>query len=144
MIWKKDITLDKLNSLSSGNMLEFLDIKFTEIGDDYIIATMPVCSKTHQPFGLLHGGASVVLAETVGSIAGNYACGYDYSCLGLDINANHLRAVKLGLLYAKATPIHLGSTTQVWNIVIEDDKQHKVCISRLTLAVRKHMTLTSK
>ncbi len=102
---------------------------------------MPVCPATHQPFGYLHGGASVVLAETLGSIAGNYACGMEYSCMGLDINANHLRAIKSGLVYAKTTPLHIGKTTQVWNVEIKDEQEHLICISRITLAVRKHMTL---
>lgn len=113
-------------------------MEISEIGDNYIIASMPVDRRTHQPFGLLHGGASVALAESVGSIAANLAVKPGYYCVGLEINANHLRGVKSGMVYAKATPEHIGRSTQVWNIRILNEDDQPVCVSRLTLAVLKH------
>lgn len=134
-VWKKDFTLEALNT-HSNNMVKNLDIVFTEFGDDFIIGKMPVNERTKQPFGLLHGGASVVLAESLGSMAG-YLCLEDTkkAVVGLEINANHLRGVRDGFVYGKAYPVHIGSKTQVWSIDITDELGKKVCISRLTLAV---------
>jgi 1,4-dihydroxy-2-naphthoyl-CoA hydrolase len=117
-------------------MTEWLDIQFTEIGPDYLRATMPVDHRTVQPFGLLHGGASVVLAETLGSVAAN--CCVDssrYYCVGQEINANHLRAVRSGRVTGTARPLHVGRQLQVWDIRIEDDQGRLNCISRLTVSV---------
>ncbi len=145
MIWKKKVNLDDVNALTRNSMVEFLEIRFTAIGDDYMEAVMPVNRKTCQPFGLLHGGAGAVLAETVGSIAGNYACAADYSCLGLDLNINHIRAVKLGdTVRAVAKPVHIGNTVQVWQIDSFDSANHQINAARLTLAVRRHMTPETK
>lgn len=132
----KEVTLESLNAMGRGSMIEHLDIVFTEIGADYISATMPVDHRTKQPHGLLHGGASVVLAETLGSVAAN--CVIDtskYYCVGLDINANHIRSVKGGQVMGTAKPVHIGKTTQVWKILISSQDHQLVCISRLTMAV---------
>jgi len=136
MIWFKKYPDEIIQGMSKGTMMEFLDIRITEIGDDFIKGTMPVDHRTKQPAGLLHGGASVVLAETLGSIAAYLVVNPElYSCVGLDINANHLRAVKEGIVTGTARPIHIGATTQVWSIEIKDEKDRLVCISRLTMAV---------
>lgn len=130
------ITLAQLNQLNKGSMGEYLGIEYTEIGPDYLCGKMPVDHRTRQPMGLLHGGASVVLAETLGSI-GAY-CTIDVEkqyCVGLDINANHIRGVSGGYVYGKASPLHVGKTTQVWEIRITDEAGKLVCISRLTMAV---------
>ena len=134
-IWKKEISIAQLNE-GAKNMVKLLDIQFTKINDDSLEATMPVDSRTQQPYGILHGGASVVLAESVGSLAG-YLCLADPNkiTVGLDINANHIRPVTSGLIYAKAYPVHLGKTTQVWQIDITNGDKKIVCVSRLTLSV---------
>lgn len=136
-IWKREINLDRLNQTSKNTLIEHLNILYTEVGDDYICATMPVCSFTHQPLGMLHGGASVVLAETLGSVAANFCVDDNAYCVGLDINANHVRAMRSGLVIGKATPIHLGVSTQVWQINISDERGRLVCTSRLTIAVKQ-------
>ncbi|UNK51147.1 hotdog fold thioesterase [Lysobacter sp. S4-A87] len=115
--------------------MEPLGIVFTEIGHDFVRGTMPVDERTRQPYGLLHGGASVLLAETLGSSAGNLCVGSDEVCVGIEINANHLRAAREGVVTGTARPIHIGARTQVWDIRIEDERGRLVCISRLTLAV---------
>ena len=135
MIWQRDFTLASLNAGSANTLVEHLGIEYTAFGDDYLQATMPVDSRTHQPMGLLHGGASVVLAETLGSVAGNLCVPRCHCCVGLDINANHLRAKRNGLVTGTAKPLHLGATTQVWQINLMDEKEHLLCTSRLTLAV---------
>ncbi len=135
-IFKTEVSLEKLNENSATSMLGHLGIEFVETGDNFLIAKMPVDNRTKQPLGLLHGGASVVLAETLGSIAANLCVdNAKQYCVGLDINANHLKSVREGFVYGKTTPIHIGKTTQVWEIRITDDKQNLVCISRLTVAV---------
>jgi 1,4-dihydroxy-2-naphthoyl-CoA hydrolase len=135
-LWKQQVSLDQLNALNHNTLGEALGIHFTELGDDYVRATMPVDARTHQPFGLLHGGASVALAETLGSVGGMLTLDPAVEvAVGLDINANHLRGVKTGTVTGTARPLHLGRTTQVWEIRIEDEKQRLVCISRITLAV---------
>ncbi len=136
-IWKKPISLERLNATSKNTMMEHLNIIYTEITENTISATMPVCSYTHQPLGMLHGGASVVLAETLGSIAGNFAVDETRYCVGLDINANHLRAMRQGQVIGTAKPIHIGISTQVWQIDITDEQGRLVCVSRLTLAVKQ-------
>lgn len=144
MIWQRDFTLDSLNATSSQTLVEHLGIVYSAFGDDFLQATMPVESRTHQPMGMLHGGASVVLAETLGSIAGNLCVPRTHSCVGLDINANHLRPKREGLVTGTARPVHLGATTQVWQIDIQDERQRLVCSSRLTLAVLNQNKLLKK
>lgn len=135
MIFRKATTLDALNASSRDTAMAVLGIVFTELGDDCLRGTMPVDARTCQPFGLLHGGASVLLAETLGSSAGNLCVDDDAMCVGIEINANHLRAVREGTVTGTARPLHLGRSTQVWEIRIEDAQQRLACISRLTLAV---------
>lgn len=128
-------SLDALNALSEGTAMQPLGIAFTEIGADYLRATMPVDARTKQPYGLLHGGASVLLAETLGSTAGNLCVPADRVCVGIEINANHLRAVRDGVVTGTARPLHVGRATHVWEIRIEDARGRLVCVSRITLAV---------
>ena len=135
MIWKRSATLEALNAMSAGNMVGLLDIQFTRIGEDELEATMPVDSRTHQPFGLLHGGASVVLAETLGSVAGYLCTQGEQKVVGLEINANHVRAKRDGVVTGTARALHVGRSTHLWDIRIEDEQGRLVCISRLTLAV---------
>ena len=137
MIWLTDqLSLEDLSRLGKGTMSEFLGIEFTELGENYIKATMPVDHRTIQPYGLLHGGASCVLAETLGSIASALVIDQSkFICVGLEINANHIRSARNGLVTGHTTPIHLGKSTHVWDIRITDEKEQLVCISRLTVAV---------
>lgn len=135
-IWKKNIDLHCLNATSRNTLIEHLQIEYSDVTDNAISATMPVCSFTHQPLGMLHGGASVVLAETLGSVAANFCVTDDYFCVGLDINANHIRSMR-GMVTGTATPIHLGATTQVWQIELKDQRDRLICTSRLTVAVMK-------
>lgn len=135
MIWISKVELGTLNKMSK-NMVSLLDIQFSEITDDSLTATMPVDHRTQQPFGILHGGASVVLAETVGSVASNLVIGPgDFLPVGLEINANHLRPVTEGRVSAKCTPIHIGKKSHVWDIRITNDEGKMVCVSRLTVAI---------
>lgn len=134
-IWRLPATPAQLNERSSHCMPGYLGMRVTEIGDDYLRATMPVNEHTHQPYGVLHGGASVALAETVGSMASMMCVEPGYLCLGQDINANHLRPVSSGLVTATARPFHLGSRSHVWHIEIRDERERLVCVSRLTMAV---------
>ncbi len=136
-IWfKKDVALDQLNQLGKNNLSEHLGMKFTEIGDNYLKATMPVDDRTRQPYGLLHGGASVALAETLGSVASALVIDTDKNiCVGLEINANHVRTVKSGIVIGTVTAFHLGAATHVWEIKIHDEKEKLICVSRLTVAV---------
>ncbi len=136
-IWKQEFTLEGINNFSKNTLLEHLDIQFTEYGDDYMIAKMPVDKRTHQPLGLLHGGASVVLAESLGSVASTM-CIEDIAAqtgVGLEINANHLRSVRSGFVYGKVTPIKIGRSFHVWRIVIEDENGRQTCESRITMAI---------
>ena len=137
-IWKKSFTLESLNETSVNTLVEHLGIEYSAFDDNSLSAVMPVESKTHQPLGMLHGGASVVLAETLGSLAANMCVDDGKYCVGLDINANHLRAMRSGHVIGKASPVHLGATTQVWQIDIKDSRGRMVCTSRLTIAVMKH------
>jgi 1,4-dihydroxy-2-naphthoyl-CoA hydrolase len=139
MIWHKPVDLDRLNATRDDSMVQHLGIEFTAAGDDYLEATMPVDQRTHQPMGILHGGASVSLAETVGSVAAQLVLDdAQHYCVGLDINANHLRAKRDGVVTARATPIHLGRSTQVWQIHLTDERGRMICVSRLTMAVLEH------
>jgi len=135
-MWFKDFTVEDLNGRPKNHIGGLLDIQFTEIGDDFITGTMPVDERTHQPAGILHGGASVVLAETLGSIASYMLIDPEkYVAVGLEVNANHLRPVKSGLVKGVCTPIHIGAKTHIWDIKIYNDRGKMSCISRLTVAV---------
>jgi len=134
-IWRTTATPEELNERGSRTMPGFLGIRVTEIGPDFLRATMPVNERTHQPFGVLHGGASVALAETVGSLAAMLSVDPNYMVLGQDINANHLRSISSGLVVATARPFHLGRSSHVWHIEIRDEQERLVCVSRLTMAV---------
>ncbi|SFA49367.1 1,4-dihydroxy-2-naphthoyl-CoA hydrolase [Pedobacter suwonensis] len=135
-MWFKNFTVDELNSRPKNHLGGLLDIRFTEIGEDFITGTMPVDERTHQPAGILHGGASVVLAETLGSIASYMCINPDkYAAVGLEVNANHLRPVKNGLVKGICKPLHIGAKTHVWEIKIYDERGKMNCISRLTVAI---------
>lgn len=130
--------MEILNSLAHNTMAEALDMRFTEIGDDYLVLQMPVNKNTHQPMGLLHGGASAALAETAGSVASWLCVDPDRQfCVGMEINCNHIRGKKEGMVHARASALHLGATSHVWDIRITDEQGRLVCISRLTMAVLK-------
>jgi 1,4-dihydroxy-2-naphthoyl-CoA hydrolase len=135
-VWRSLLTLQELNSGRDGTLVGHLGIEFTEIGADFIRATMPVDGRTRQPYGLLHGGASVALAETLGS-TGAVMCvdAKEYQCVGQEINANHVRAARTGLVTGTARPVHLGARTQVWTIDIVNEAGKLACTSRLTVAV---------
>ena len=134
-LFRRQTSLAELNALSGDTAIARLGIVFTDLGPDYLRGTMPVDARTHQPYGLLHGGASVLLAETLGSSAGNLCVGEDSLCVGIEINANHLLAVRSGLVTGTARTLHVGRSTQVWEIRIDNDAGRLACISRLTLAV---------
>lgn len=134
-IWKRN--LDDLSLPFKDNMVTHVGIEIIEQGEDFLQGTMPVDHRTIQPMGLLHGGASVVLAETLGSIAANLSCAEGCYCVGLEINANHIRPVTGGQVTGTARPIHVGQSTQIWEIRLEDDKARLTCISRITMAVKK-------
>ncbi len=135
-IWITKQTVAEIQERSRNTLSEHLGIRYTEIGEDYLRATMPVHSPTHQPAGVLHGGASVALAESVGSVGANMCVDRTtHMCVGQEINANHLRPVSSGLVTATARPYHLGSRSQVWHIEIRDERDKLVCVSRLTAAV---------
>lgn len=135
-IWKMPVTLELLKKRSANTFVEFIGIEFTEIGDDYLKAILPVNHTTKQPLGLLNGGVSAALAESVASTAANYCVDQAKCfCVGLDINANHLRPATDGFVTAIAKPLHIGNKTHVWEIKIENAAQKLVCISRMTMAV---------
>lgn len=141
-IWKIALDIKKAAERSKNTIVTYLGIEFIEIGDDYIQAQMPVDHRTYQPLGIMHGGASCVLAETVGSIAGNFCVDLNkFYCVGLDINTNHIRSVRSGYVIGTAKPFHLGRSTQVWGIEIVDKQDHLISVSRLTLAVLKKKLL---
>jgi len=130
-------SLEAINAGNAGNAVGNLGIEFTELGEDFLRGTMPVDHRTKQPYGLLHGGSSVLLAETLGSFAANLCVDpAEGQMVGLEINANHLRAMTSGTVTGTARPIHVGRSTQVWDIRIEDEQGRAVCVSRLTLALR--------
>jgi 1,4-dihydroxy-2-naphthoyl-CoA hydrolase len=141
-IWKSPGTAHDLNSLHKGTMVEHLGINFTEVGDDFVRATMPVDPRTIQPYGLLHGGASVALAETLGS-TGAAMCvdTREFQCVGQEINANHVRSARLGLVTGTARPVHLGGRSHVWAIDITNDAGKLVCASRMTVAIIRRGSL---
>lgn len=138
-IWfNQTLTIDDLRPLGKNTMGEHLGMVFTELGEDYLKATMPVDHRTKQPYGLLHGGASVALAETLGSVGAALTVDPEKMiCVGQEINANHLRSVRDGLVTGIAKPVHIGASSQVWEIKIYDEREKLVCISRLTVAVLK-------
>jgi uncharacterized protein (TIGR00369 family) len=135
-IWFQDYRLEDLKANSEVNMLAHIGIEYTELGPDFLRGRMPVDARTRQPFGVLHGGASVVLAETLGSTA-SYLCidSSRFYCVGLEVNANHLRGLRGGRVHAVARPVHLGRTTHVWDIRLSGDDGKPSCISRLTMAI---------
>lgn len=127
-----------LNEKFNNNMTQFLGIEYTEMGDDYIKGKMPVNEKTKQPLGYLHGGASVVFAESLGSIASNVIVdSKEHICFGMEINANHIRSVQSGFIYGHAVLLHQGKTSHIWDIKITNEEGELVCVSRLTVAVKK-------
>jgi 1,4-dihydroxy-2-naphthoyl-CoA hydrolase len=136
-IWfNKDLSIEDLMPFGKETMGEYIGIEWTEVGDDYIKARMPVDHRTKQPYGLLHGGASCVLAETIGSVASAMVVDHSkFLCVGLEINANHVRSARTGFVTGAATPLHLGANTHVWDIKIYDELEKLVCVSRLTVAV---------
>ncbi len=135
-IWNHHVEPARLNQLSKSTLVDHLGIIITEVGDDFVRGRMPVDARTRQPFGLLHGGASVVLAETLGSLAGSLCIDATKNMtVGIEINANHVRAAKDGVVTGTARPLHVGRSTQIWEIRIVDDNDKLVCISRFTLAV---------
>lgn len=134
-LWRRETTLEKLNEHSKGTMVEHIGIRFTALHDDGIEAVMPVDERTKQPFGLLHGGASAVLAETLGSMAGYLCTEGDQHVVGIEINANHVRSARGGEVRGRCRPVHLGRTHQVWQIEIVDERDRLCCTSRLTTAV---------
>lgn len=136
MMINPDLTLEYLKNMRKNTILEHLGIEFTAVGADYIEAKMPIDHRTKQPHDMLHGGASVVLAETLGSIAANSCLDVDKQyCVGLEVNANHIKSVKDGYVYGKTTPLHVGKRTQVWEIKICNEQKQLVCVSRITMAV---------
>jgi 1,4-dihydroxy-2-naphthoyl-CoA hydrolase len=138
-IWfKKDWDIEKLNQFGVNTMNELIGIRFTEVGENFLKATMPVDNRTRQAYGLMHGGASVTLAETIGSVASIMVVDHEqYYCVGVEINANHLRSVKEGMVTATAIPLHLGLSSHVWEIRIHDKNEKLVCASRLTVYVKR-------
>lgn len=142
MIWKSLRSVEDLNSGRPGTLVEHLGIEFTEIGDDFIRGTMPVDGRTRQPYGLLHGGASVALAETLGSTGATMCVDTkEFQCVGQEINANHVRAARTGRVTGTARPVHLGGRTHVWSIDIVNNEGKLVCTSRLTIAIIRRGSL---
>jgi 1,4-dihydroxy-2-naphthoyl-CoA hydrolase len=137
MIWfNQKLRVEDLTPLGKGTMGEYVGIEWMEVGPDYLKARMPVDHRTIQPYGLLHGGASAVLAETIGSVGSAMVVDHtQFYCVGLEINANHIRSARDGFVIGKGTPIHIGKSTHVWDIRIVDEKEKLVCVSRLTVAV---------
>ncbi|MFT3718686.1 hotdog fold thioesterase [Pseudorhodoferax sp.] len=134
-IWKKPVSVEILTTLSAGTAIEHLGIEFLEVGDDFLRGRVPVDRRTRQPYGLLHGGVSVVLAETLGSCGAAYAVPEDWRAVGLDINANHLRGVTGGWVTGTARPVHMGRSTHVWQIDMADEAGMPTCVSRITMAI---------
>lgn len=135
-IWFKEYTLEELRNLNQNTLTSYIGIQLTEIGPDFLKGTMPVDHRTVQPMGIVHGGASVALAETLGSIAANMVVNTaEKVCVGLEINANHVRSASSGTITGIAQPLHLGSSTQVWTIQMSNDKGQLTCTSRITMAV---------
>ncbi len=138
-IWKTPIDLKTISESCNHTLVEVMGIEFTEIGQDFLKGRMPVTKRTHQPYGIMHGGASCVLAETLASVAANYCVEATKEfCVGLDINTSHIRMIKEGFVDGIAKPIHIGKTTQVWEVRITDGQDHLISITRLTLCVLLH------
>lgn len=136
-IWKRPMSVELLNLVGHNTAVQHLGIELTEIGDDYIKGRVPVDTRTCQPYGLIHGGVNVVLAETLGSVAANWASDDDTQWVGLDINANHLRGVKEGWVTGTCKPVHIGKSTQVWQIDLHNDQGELTCVSRITMSALK-------
>lgn len=138
-IWfNKELALEHFSHWGDNTMTSHIGIEFIALGEDSITAKMPVDHRTHQPYGLLHGGASVVLAETLGSVASALVIDHEnYISLGIEINANHIRSARSGFVYGTCRPLHLGSTIHVWEIKVTDEKEKLICVSRITVAIRK-------
>jgi uncharacterized protein (TIGR00369 family) len=134
-IWKQPISIEILTAIHRETAVERLGIEFVEVGDNFIRARVPVDERTRQPYGLLHGGVSVVLAETLGSCGAAYSIAPGGRAVGLDINANHLRGATSGWVYGIARPVHIGRTTQVWQIDMTDSDSRPTCVSRITMAI---------
>jgi len=135
-IWRTEATPEQIERLARGTFAARIGIRIAEVGPDYLRATLPITPELHQPYGVLHGGVSVALAETVGSVAANLCIDLErQQCFGQEINANHLRAVTSGVVTATARPYHIGSRSHVWSIEIRDERERLVCISRLTMAI---------
>ena len=134
-LWKQALSIDVLNAVHVDTAVAHLGIEFLEVGDDFIRARVPVDARTRQPYGLLHGGVSVVLAETLGSCGAAFSCPEGHRAVGLDINANHLRGATSGWVTGVARPVHIGRTTQVWQIDLSNDAGELTCVSRITMAV---------
>ncbi len=135
-IWAAPFTLEEINRRCENSLSDHLGIQFTEIGKNFLTASMPIDQRTLQPMGIMHGGASAALAETVGSAAANYCIDQNaFVCVGLDLNINHIRAVKSGFVKAIANPFHLGKTTQVWEIQVINEEGKLISVSRLTMAI---------
>lgn len=135
VIWKQPISCEILTGISQGTANEHLGMEFLEVGDDFITARVPVDHRTQQPYGLLHGGVSVALAETLGSCGAAYSCPPGFRAVGLDINANHLKGATSGWVTGTTRPVHIGRTTQVWQIDLRNDAGELTCVSRITMAV---------
>ena len=134
-LWKQAVSIDVLNAIHIGTAVQHLGIEFLEVGDDFIRARVPVDARTRQPYGLLHGGVSVVLAETLGSCGAAFSSPEGHRAVGLDINANHLKSATSGWVTGVARPVHIGRTTQVWQIDLRNDFGELSCVSRITMAV---------
>ncbi|HQD09676.1 MAG TPA: hotdog fold thioesterase [Flavihumibacter sp.] len=139
MIWFSSVSIEALTAMGKGTMGEHLGMEWIEVGDDFLRARMPVDHRTRQPYGLLHGGASVALAETLGSVGAALSVdNQKFIAVGMEINANHIRSVRDGFVIGTARPLHRGGSSQVWEIRIEDERGKLVCISRLTVAILKN------
>lgn len=134
-VWKKPLSVQELTRIHVGTAPEHLGMEFLEVGDDFITARLPVDHRTRQPYGLLHGGVSVVLAETLGSCAAYYACPEGFRAVGLDINANHLKSATQGWVTGVTRPVHIGRSTHVWHIDVRNEAGELTCVSRLTMAI---------
>lgn len=139
MIWfNKELSADHFKAMNDKTMGQHIGISFSEVGPDFLKATMPVDHRTQQPYGLLHGGASCVLAETLGSVASAMVIDPGkFICVGIEINANHVRSARSGFVTGTCTPIHIGASTHVWDIKIHDEREKLICVSRLTVAILK-------
>lgn len=144
VIWQRAFTLDALNQSSANTLVEHMAIRYTGFDDYSLTASMPVTSAVMQPFGLLHGGASVTLMETVASCAANLCVSANHYCVGLEVNANHIAACRAGMVNATATALHLGRTTQIWQVEVRDENTKLISVGRLTVAVRDYSASETK